>query len=86
MGIVTIRVSGSFKPTKERHFTAQNGGHAKAVAQAIRFLSGEILPRAIEQDHQLQDEGQYPTDKFGLGVEIENYMDDISQDEKNEFR
>ena len=68
MGIVTVRSSGSFKfqPDEELHFYAQDGGHAKAVAQAIAYLSTEVLPRAIEQDHRLQADGNYPDDVFGL--------------------
>jgi hypothetical protein len=35
-------------------------GHAQAVAEAIRWLSEEVLPEAIGQDHKLHEEGARP--------------------------
>ncbi len=65
MGVINITVQGSFKRLSTRQFSAMHGGHAQAVAEAIEFLSGELLPKAIEQDHQLHDEGESPEIGFG---------------------
>ncbi|HEV2071058.1 MAG TPA: hypothetical protein VGR26_14810 [Acidimicrobiales bacterium] len=64
MGVLTVTTSGSF-PTRTRTFGAITNGHAHAVAEAIRFLADEVLPAAIEQDHQLHDQGSKPRDGFG---------------------
>ena len=42
-----------------------HGGHAQAVAEAIEFLSGELLPESIEQDHNLHEDGAKPEVGFG---------------------
>lgn len=59
MGYITISTAGSF-PTRQAHFGAEDRGHAHAVAQAIRWLSDEVLPAAIEQDHHLAARGAEP--------------------------
>lgn len=59
MGMINIRSWGSF-PKQERTFSAMERGHAHAVAEAIRFLSEEVLPEAIERDHKLHEEGAKP--------------------------
>jgi hypothetical protein len=64
MGMISIGVTGSFKP-KQKAFSAMKHGHAAAVAEAIRWLSGEVLPEAIRQDHDLHTKGELPTNNFG---------------------
>jgi hypothetical protein len=65
MGIINITVQGSFKNPTVRQFSAMHGGHAQAVAEAIEFLSSELLPSAIEQDHALHEKGAKPDIGFG---------------------
>ena len=65
MGTIIIEVTGSFSPSRRGQFSALYGGHAEAVAEAIEWLAKEILPKAIEQDHQLQKEGALPNEGFG---------------------
>ena len=58
----------SFDPTIEQIFSATDGGHADAVGRAIKYLSTEILPKAIQKDHQLHDDGVRPPESdFGKG-------------------
>lgn len=59
MGVLSITTSGSF-PTRTKQFGAIERGHAHAVADAIRWLSEEVLPEAIERDHKLHEEGAKP--------------------------
>lgn len=67
MGILTIETTGSFNEKYET-FSALQGGHADAVARAIEYLSGQVLPEAVQSDHKLHDEGERPPEKdFGLG-------------------
>lgn len=67
MGQITIQMNGSFG-IKSKTFTALEGGHANAIAHAIRYLSGDILPAVIELDHKLHDDGSRPPDAdFGRG-------------------
>jgi len=68
MGVINISVAGSFKQATTKQFSAMHGGHALAVSEAIEFLSTELLPSAIEQDHQLQSEGAAPNLGFGKKV------------------
>ncbi|MGH9002433.1 MAG: hypothetical protein ACRDYV_04825 [Acidimicrobiia bacterium] len=63
MGQLNIRAWGSF-PNQDRTFSAMERGHAHAVAEAIRFLSEEVLPEAIERDHKLHEEGAKPSMGF----------------------
>lgn len=63
MGQLTIKTWGSF-PTREKTFGAMDHGHAHAVAQAIQWLSEEVLPEAIERDHKLHGEGAAPAMGF----------------------
>jgi len=65
MGQITITVSGSFRKLAPKRFSAISGGHAQAVAEAIEFLSGELLPDAIQQDHKLHEGNHYPEIGFG---------------------
>ena len=67
MGQITIQMNGSFG-TRSKTFSALEGGHANAIAHAIRYLSGQILPAAIELDHKLHDKGVRPPNAdFGRG-------------------
>lgn len=59
MGMLNISTGGSF-PTRSKSFGAMDHGHAHAVAEAIRWLSEEVPPAAIEQDHKLHEEGAKP--------------------------
>lgn len=68
MGMIRVDLAGSF-PRQTKTFSAMKSGHAKAVADVIAWLSNEVLPQAIQQDHRLQFEGAYPEDRFGLGAD-----------------
>jgi mRNA-degrading endonuclease YafQ of YafQ-DinJ toxin-antitoxin module len=65
MGMIRVELAGSF-PRQVKTVSAMKGGHAKAVAETIAWLSNDVLPEAIEQDHALQSEGHFPEDRFGL--------------------
>ena len=67
MGVINIKVEGSFRKPTMREFSAMHGGHAKAVADAMEYLSGELLPDAIKQDHELHEKEAYPEGGFGFG-------------------
>ena len=45
---------------------ARHGGHTQAVAEALEFLSKELLPDAIQLDHVLHEEGDRPEIGFGV--------------------
>ena len=64
MGMLRIEVAGSFDKVPPRTFSAQNHGHAHAVAEAIEFLSAEVLPAAIANDHRCHDDGTKPDEGF----------------------
>jgi hypothetical protein len=63
MGFVNIETGGSF-PTRRKAFGAIDHGHAHAVAEAIAWLSTEVLPAAVEQDHRLHERGAKPRHGF----------------------
>lgn len=63
MGTITIQTNGSFGQ-KTKSFKAITNGHADAVAQAIEWLSGELLPDSISQDHELHNDGCKPENGF----------------------
>lgn len=63
MGMIQIKTWGSF-PTQDKTFSAMERGHAHAVAEAIRWLSEEVLPEAIERDHKLHERGAKPSMGF----------------------
>lgn len=65
MGMINITLVGSFGSAGST-FGAQKSGHAQAVREAINWLSGEVLRKAIEQDHRLQAENVFPDDRFGI--------------------
>ncbi|HEC63665.1 MAG TPA: hypothetical protein ENI23_00060 [bacterium] len=60
--MIKIETTGSFK-YKKLSFSAQIGGHAQAVGEAIQYLSKIILPEAIVKDHELHDDGVRPSNK-----------------------
>jgi hypothetical protein len=64
MGMVRIEFTGSFGK-RAWHTTAMEFGHAQAIADAIEWLAKKELPKAIEQDHRLHDEGARPERSFG---------------------
>ena len=66
MGQIVIQVSGSFSVKETVPFYAQKGGHAQAVADAIEWLAGHVLPKAIQQDHELQEQGFMPDVYYGF--------------------
>lgn len=59
MGMISIKTVGSF-PDGDKWFSAENHGHAHAVARAIAHLVDDVLPWAIARDHRLQAEGAEP--------------------------
>jgi hypothetical protein len=59
MGMVMIRIGGSFGNKPAVSFSAEEGGHALAIARGIEYLQAE-LETAIQLDHQLHDDGQRP--------------------------
>jgi hypothetical protein len=63
MGLIKIQTCGSFRDDKV-DFSAIKHGHARAISDAIKYLN-DRLPEAIRQDHDLQDNGQYPERHFG---------------------
>lgn len=71
MGQLKIELAGSFAEldvmTTPVAFSAEEGGHADAIARAITFLSGTALPSAIRLDHRLAAMGQAPRKPFGHG-------------------
>lgn len=65
MGMIQITVAGSFgRSNTTKTFSAMKHGHADAVAQAIQFLSTELLPAATALDHELHAQGDAPSHGF----------------------
>jgi hypothetical protein len=64
MGQIDISIAGSFGPRKAKSFSAMSKGHAHAVAEAIAWLSSEVLPDAIANDHDCHGEGEKPPGGF----------------------
>jgi len=65
MGAIHIDVLGSFKPNAVKSFSALEHGHAQAVADAIQWLTNNVLPKAIANDHKCQQQNVYPDKGFG---------------------
>ena len=63
MGQISISINGSFG-NYQKSFSAQQIGHAGAVAQAINWLSGEVLEQAIRNDHTCHEEKLQPSNGF----------------------
>ena len=73
MGNIVIRIEGSFtNAPQSRAFSAAIGGHAQAVTSAIRWLAGRVMQQAIQNDHDCQRDGHYPTVGFGVAEETDN--------------
>jgi hypothetical protein len=64
MGLINVNVQGSFRNGGSQSFSAMSNGHAHAVTEAIAFLVNEVLPEAINQDHELHDDGAKPSRGF----------------------
>lgn len=64
MGMITVTLQGSFS-FSTKQFSAQGKGHAFAIAEAIRWLAEEELPKAIVNDHKCHKEGIQPVLGFG---------------------
>ena len=71
MGMIRIEFRGSFHDvdaiTDPIEFSAEEGGHADAIARALEFLAGTIQGPAIALDHKLAKEGHEPRKPFGHG-------------------
>ena len=63
MGVLNIRTGGSF-PIRSKTFGAMEHGHAHAVIDALRWLTEEVLPAAVEQDMHLLEQGMCPRQGF----------------------
>ena len=63
--MIKIQVQGSFKQQESKEFSAMRNGHASAVAAAIEWLSRQVLPNAIQLDHELHEQGDKPDGDFG---------------------
>ena len=66
MGVIRIETQGSFGDQLQS-FSAENGGHADAVSQAIEYLAKKLLPDSIAKDHALAADGVKPKKSFGRG-------------------
>ena len=65
MGQIRIQIAGSFTEKNGiTEFSAMSHGHAHAVREAIEFLSREVLPFAINKDHTLHEQRQFPENGF----------------------
>lgn len=64
MGMIRIEVAGSFDREPAQAFSAEANGHAAAVAEAIRWLAGTVLPKAIANDHRCHTDGVAPSNGF----------------------
>lgn len=74
MGQITIKIEGSFVDSgqaSEQVFSAEEGGHAYALARAMALLHLGMA-RAIKLDHELHEKGTHPPKSdFGVGVHEE---------------
>lgn len=72
MGMISVSIGGSFssasnkghRVTGSKQFSALTHGHAHAVQEAIAFLTNDVLPVAINLDHELHDDGEAPNAGF----------------------
>lgn len=65
MGIIAIRIYGSFKNHCDEVFCAEEGGHANALARAINLLA-DMLSEEIRHDHLLRNDGISPRTEWGV--------------------
>ncbi len=63
MGMITITLNGSFGH-KSQTFSAQEEGHAAAIAHAINWLSSGPMQEAIINDHRCHADGIEPSKGF----------------------
>lgn len=56
MGIIRVNISGSFRPNQHKTFSSEENGHAAAVANLIKWLADDVLPKAIRLDHEEEEE------------------------------
>ena len=71
MGMLIIETRGSFG-TSTKTFSAMRNGHAHAVTEAIRYLT-ELARKATNQDHQLHEQREKPTEGFTAPDEFGHY-------------
>ena len=65
MGLITIKIEGSFGKNDEKVFSSEQGGHAYALTRAIGLLFARMSP-AIRDDHANHEEGNnLPMTPFG---------------------
>lgn len=77
MGMITITLNGSFS-FSTKQFSAQGKGHAFAIAEAIRWLAEEELPKAIVNDHECHRDGIEPGLGFGGKRILQETKDDTT--------
>lgn len=65
MGMITVELKGSFGLPRFKTFSAMEGGHAQAIAEAIQYLSEVELPKAIRNDHECHKDGIEPSAGYG---------------------
>ncbi len=63
MGMITVTLQGSFG-FSTKQFSAMTGGHAQAIADAIRHLAEVEMPKAIRNDHECHRDGVEPSEGF----------------------
>lgn len=61
MGLIRIVTAGSFGE-HNKSFSAQTHGHVDAVAEAIEWLSKELLPEANVNDHKCHEQHVEPAE------------------------
>jgi len=72
MGMISIKIEGSFGDKGTSVFSAEEGGHAYAITRAVAYLMINMKD-AIKLDHKLHDEGSRPPKSdFGHGNSSKN--------------
>lgn len=66
MGMIRVKIQGSFPATSSMEWSAEHGGHAQCLQKAIKHLVDQ-LPGAIQADHHLERQGVHPEVDFGHG-------------------
>ena len=70
MGMVSVKIAGSFGNKGEAHFSAKEGGHAYALTRAIAYLVKQ-MESSIVKDHALHTAEDFPKSPFGTsGVKL----------------
>lgn len=65
MGQIVITLRGSFGEPRTATFSAMDGGHAAAVAEAITYLASDEMPKAVQNDHECHRDGIQPREGYG---------------------